>query len=335
MTGALDPRNSRILLTGGAGFIGSATLWELNRRGADRVVVCDVLGASEKWRNLAPLRFETYLEAADLFSKLRSGALGKFDAVIHLGAESSTTERDVAYLLRNNTEFTRDLARWSLDTKARFIYASSAATYGDGSEGMSDEESDLSRFRPLNAYGYSKHLFDMQARREGWLDSIAGLKYFNVFGPNEDHKGDMRSVVHKAHRQVRETGAVRLFKSGHPDYRDGEQKRDFLYVKDAVAMTLHLAFTPSANGLFNLGSGAARTWIDLVTPVFHAMKREPRIEFVALPAEIAAKYQYFTQADIGRLRRSGYSQPLTPLADAVTDYVRNYLETDQRLSPSG
>jgi ADP-L-glycero-D-manno-heptose 6-epimerase len=331
---ATDPRSSRVLLTGGAGFIGSAVLWELNRRGADRVVVCDVLGRGEKWRNLAPLRFEDYLEAEHLLPRLASGALGKFDRVIHLGAESSTTEKDVAYLIRNNYEFTKDLAAWSLANGARFIYASSAATYGDSSAGMSDDEADLSRFHPLNAYGYSKQLFDVHARRNGWLEKIAGLKYFNVFGPNEDHKGDMRSVVHKSFQQIRDGGSVRLFKSYRPDYKDGEQKRDFLYVKDAVAMTLHLAFTEDANGLFNLGSGEARTWIDLVTPVFEAMGREPKIEFADMPVEIRDKYQYFTQADIGRLRRSGYAAPLTPLADAVRDYVKNYLSADRHLSPA-
>ena len=254
--------------------------------------------------------------------------------MIHLGAESSTTEKDVAYLIRNNYEFTKDLAAWSLGNGARFVYASSAATYGDGSAGMSDDEPDLSRLQPLNAYGYSKHLFDVHARREGWLDQIAGLKYFNVFGPNEDHKGDMRSVVHKSFHQILETGSVRLFKSYRLDYRDGEQKRDFLYVKDAVAMTLHLALNPSLNGLYNLGSGEARTWLDLVTPVFEAMGREPDVSFVDMPLEIRDKYQYFTQADISKLRRAGYSAPLTSLRDAIFDYVRNYLLKDRRLFPS-
>jgi ADP-L-glycero-D-manno-heptose 6-epimerase len=334
VSGVLDPRNARVLLTGGAGFIGSAVLWELNRRGCERVVVCDVLGTSEKWKNLAPLRHENYVEASELFERLRSGALGSFDLVIHLGAESSTTEKDVAYLIRNNYEFTKDLAAWSLEKGARFIYASSAATYGDGSAGMSDDEPDLSRLQPLNPYGYSKHLFDVHAKREGWLDGIAGLKYFNVFGPNEDHKGDMRSVVHKSFQQIRDTGSVRLFKSHRPDFKDGEQKRDFLYVKDAVAMTLHLALNRTLNGLFNLGSGEARTWLDLVTPVFEAMDREPSVAFVDMPVEIRDKYQYFTQADIGKIRRAGFDAPLTPLRDAIFDYVRNYLSKDRRLFPA-
>src|SRR6266436_2817481 len=216
----------RILVTGGAGFIGSALVWELNRRGAEDIVVCDLLGTSEKWRNLPPLRFADYLEADDLRPRLLSGALGKFDLLLHLGACSATTERDAAYLIRNNFEFTKDLAAWSLHHGARFVYASSAATYGDGAAGMNDTESCLDRFRPLNMYGYSKHLFDLHAQRQGWLLRIVGLKYFNVFGPNEDHKGEMRSVVHKSYAQVLETGTISLFKSYRPDFADGEQKRD-------------------------------------------------------------------------------------------------------------
>ncbi len=215
---------ARVLVTGGAGFIGSA-----------------LVGADEKWRNLAPLRFADYVEAATLLARLESGALGKFDLVLHMGACSSTTEKDASYLIRNNYEFTRDLAAWSLANKSRFVYASSAATYGDGSAGMEDDDSKLDTLRPLNMYGYSKHLFDLHAKRAGFLKKIAGLKYFNVFGPNEDHKGDMRSLVHKSFAQVKNEGVIRLFKSYRKDFAHGEQKRDFLYVKDAVAMTLHLA----------------------------------------------------------------------------------------------
>jgi ADP-L-glycero-D-manno-heptose 6-epimerase len=317
--------DSRILVTGGAGFIGSAIVWELNRRGCERIVVSDLLGTSEKWRNLTPLRFEDYLEADDLRPRLESGALGKFDYVFHLGACSATTERDATYLIRNNYEFTKDLAVWSLAAGARFVYASSAATYGDGSAGMSDTEPRLDRFRPLNMYGYSKHLFDLYAARQGWLDRIVGLKYFNVFGPNEGHKEDMRSLVHKSYSQALETGVIRLFKSYKPEYRAGEQQRDFLYVKDAVAMTLHLAARPSAHGLFNIGSGEAHTWIELATAVFRALDREPKIEFIEMPEVLRGKYQYFTQADIGKLRAAGYADAVTPLVDAVADYIRGYV----------
>jgi ADP-L-glycero-D-manno-heptose 6-epimerase len=326
-----DLSHSRILVTGGAGFIGSALIWELNRRGAENIIVTDLLEESEKWRNLVPLRFNDYLEADDLRPRLQAGAFGKFDYVFHLGACSATTERDAAYLIRNNYEYTKDLARWAIEHQVRFVYASSAATYGDGSAGMSDEEPTLADLRPLNMYGYSKQLFDLYAWGQGWLEKITGLKYFNVFGPNEDHKGDMRSVVHKAFAQVRDTGTVRLFKSYRPDYADGEQKRDFLYVKDAVAMTVHLALTSTATGLFNIGSGEARTWKELAEALFIALGRPPRIEFIEMPPELREKYQYFTQADISRLRATGYSAPITPLRDAVRDYAQNYLVPDRRL----
>jgi len=334
-----DFSDARVLVTGGAGFIGSALVWALNRRGCDRIVVCDRLGTDEKWRNLTPLRFADYVEADDLLPRLQNGALGKFDLVLHMGACSSTTETDAGFLIRNNYEFTRDLVVWALGQKTRgrktrFVYASSAATYGDGSAGMDDDDSKLDKLRPLNMYGYSKHLFDLHAKRAGFLNQIAGLKYFNVFGPNEDHKGDMRSLVHKSFGQVQAEGVIRLFKSHRPDYRDGEQKRDFLYVKDAVTMTLHLATTPKANGLFNIGGGKARTWLDLARAVFAALKRKPKIEFIEMPEAIRDKYQYFTEANLARLRAAGYTAPVTLLEDAVSDYVRNYLVPDQRLDPA-
>jgi len=329
-----DFSDVRALVTGGAGFIGSALVWALNRRGCERIIVCDRLGADEKWRNLTPLRFADYVEADDLLPRLQNGALGKFNLVLHLGACSSTTERDAGFLVRNNYEFTRDLAAWSLANRTRFVYASSAATYGDGVAGMEDDDAKLDTLRPLNMYGYSKHLFDLHAKRAGFLGRIVGLKYFNVFGPNEDHKGDMRSVVHKSFGQVRETGVIRLFKSHRPDYRDGGQKRDFLYVKDAVAMTLHLAADEKAGGLFNIGSGAARTWLDLGHAVFAALKREPKIEFIEMPEGIRDKYQYFTEANLARLRAAGYTAPVTPLEGAVSDYIGNYLVPDRPLDPA-
>jgi ADP-L-glycero-D-manno-heptose 6-epimerase len=321
-------------VTGGAGFIGSALVWALNSRGLDDIVVCDVLHSDEKWRNLVPLRYADYVEGRDLRARIARSetALGKFSAVFHMGACSSTTERDASYLVDNNTAFTRELAAWSLGMGARFVYASSAATYGDGSHGMSDTDAAIERLRPLNMYGYSKHLFDLYARRLGWLDRIVGLKYFNVFGPNEAHKGDMRSVVSKAHLQIQESGAIGLFKSYDPRYKDGCQMRDFLYVKDAAEMTLHFAEKGSAaGGLFNLGSGEANTWITLAEAIFAALGREPKINFIEMPETLRAKYQYFTKADIAKLRGAGYDRPVTPLKDAVADYVRNYLVTDKRL----
>ena len=329
-----DFSDSRVLVTGGAGFIGSALVWALNQRGCDNIVVCDILGKDEKWRNLTPLRYADYVEAADLQTRLQSGALGKFDLVLHMGACSATTEKDATYLAKNNYEFTKDLAHWSLANKVRFVYASSAATYGDGAQGMEDNEAQLDTLRPLNMYGYSKHLFDLHAKRAGFLNKVCGLKFFNVFGPNEDHKGDMRSLVHKSFAQVQEKAVISLFKSYLPDYKHGEQKRDFLYVKDCVAMTLHLAATPRANGLFNIGSGQARTWIDLSNAVFTALKKKPVIKFIEMPTTIRDKYQYFTQANLLRLRGAGYDAPVTSLENAVHDYVRKYLVTDKRLDPS-
>ncbi len=330
--------DGRILVTGGAGFIGSALIWALNRRGRADIVVADFPGDPLKRRNLAPLRFDAFVDAGELRRRLaaKPDAFGRFSAAFHLGACSATTEMDVAYLADNNTAYTAEMAAWALSQGTRFIYASSAATYGDGAAGMDDRDESLGRLRPLNPYGDSKDRFDLHAQRAGWLARIVGLKYFNVFGPNEDHNGDMRSVVAKAYRQIREGGAVRLFRSERPDYRDGEQQRDFLYVKDAVEMTLHFADAGSgAAGLFNLGSGEASTWLALARAIFAALGREPRIEFIPLPAALRDKYQYHTRADIGKLRASGFGRPLTGLPEAVADYVQNYLVPDRRLGEDG
>ena len=333
----MNALDGRVLVTGGAGFIGSALVWALNQRGHRDIVIADFRGAGEKDRNLAALKFADYIEADVLRTRLGSGpvgsnSLGRFSCVFHLGACSSTTETNAAYLRDNNFAYTRDLAAWALAANSRFIYASSAATYGDGARGMDDRNEDLARLHPLNPYGDSKQQFDLHAQREGWLARIAGLKYFNVFGPNEDHKGEMRSLVHKAYQQILATGRVRLFKSGRPDFKDGEQMRDFLYVKDAVEMTLHFAETAvSAGGLYNLGSGRAHTWLALVRAIFAALDRDPQIEFIPMPAALRDQYQYFTEADIGKLRATGYGRPPTPLPDAVRDYVRNYLVPGKRL----
>jgi ADP-L-glycero-D-manno-heptose 6-epimerase len=316
----------RVLVTGGAGFIGSALVWELNRRGCTGIVIADSAPEAGRRRYLRHLIFADYIEPEQALSWLKAGRLGKFHCAFHLGACSSTTETDREYLYRNNYEFSRDLAAWALASDTRFLYASSAATYGDGSAGMDDASlENLERLKPLNLYGESKHLMDLHAWREGWLERIVALKYFNVFGPNEEHKGDMRSVVNKSFAQAVQTGVIRLFKSYRPEYKDGEQRRDFLYVKDAVRMTLHLAENRRAAGIFNIGSGQAHAWNDLAGALFSALGREPRIEYIEMPAELRDKYQYFTEARIEKLRSTGYTQPITPLAEAVRDYVRNYL----------
>ena len=328
----VDIGKGRVLVTGGAGFIGSALVWALNQRGIEDIVVSDFLGESEKWRNLVPLRYADYLEADDLLALVEedAGRLRGITTVLHMGACSATTERDAAYLVRNNFEYTKALATWSLSRGIRFVYASSAATYGDGVQGMSDE-ADLETLRPLNMYGYSKQMFDQWARRQGVLYRIVGLKYFNVFGPNEDHKGDMKSLVHKAYHQVLETGAIRLFKSYRPEYAHGEQKRDFVYVKDAVAMSLHLAETDRAGGLYNIGTGRAGTWNELARSVFAALEKPERIEYIEMPDALRGKYQYYTQAEVKRLAAAGWAKPAMSLRDSVVDYVRGYLVPDARL----
>jgi ADP-L-glycero-D-manno-heptose 6-epimerase len=320
--------NGRILVTGGAGLIGSALIWELNRQGATNIVVADLLGKDEKWKNLTPLKFADYVEGSDLLERLE--LFKDVSAIYHMGACSSTTETDAAYLIRNNFEFTKTLAQFALSANRRFVYASSAATYGAVAESL-PETTPLAALRPLNMYGYSKHLFDCYAEHAGFLHRITGLKYFNVFGPNENHKGDMRSVVYKAFHQIQQTGAVSLFKSYKPEYPDGGQMRDFFYVKDAVAATIFLAENVTGGGLFNLGSGEPHTWLDLVRPIFTALGREPNIKFVDMPEAMRSKYQYFTSANIGKLRAAGFDRKITPLADSVTDYVKNYLLTGLHL----
>ncbi|MFT3782254.1 MAG: ADP-glyceromanno-heptose 6-epimerase [Nibricoccus sp.] len=326
--------HGRILVTGGAGFIGSALVWALNRRGLTNIVISDLLGQDEKWKNLVPLKYADYIEAGpfrEVVAK-QPNAFGKFSAVFHLGACSATTEKNASYLVDNNFAYTKELAAWALSQQARFIYASSAATYGDGAQGMDDKNANLAALRPLNMYGYSKHLFDLYAQREGFLNSIVGVKYFNVYGPNEDHKGDMRSLVNKAYQQIIETGKVRLFKSYKPEYKDGEQMRDFLYVKDAIEMTIHFAETATdAGGLYNLGSGEANTWLTLSRAIFAALGREPNIDFIEMPEILRGKYQYYTKADISKLRDTGYSRAITPLAEAVRDYVQGYMVAGKKL----
>ncbi|MBA4378386.1 MAG: ADP-glyceromanno-heptose 6-epimerase [Gemmatimonas sp.] len=316
----------RIIVTGGAGFIGANVVRGLNARGIDDIVVVDRLRDGAKWRNLLGLRVEDVVDKDDFRLDVREGALAAdIDAVIHLGACSSTTESDADYLLDNNYRYTRELCEWCLEEGIRFVYASSAATYGDGALGYSDEDSATPGLAPLNMYGLSKHLFDLWALRRGHLDRIAGLKFFNVYGPHEDHKGDMRSVVHKAHGQILADGRVRLFKSYRPEFPDGGQVRDFLDVRDAVDVVLWLLDRPAVNGLFNCGTGEARSWNDLAAAVFAALGREPRLDYIEMPEQLRGKYQYHTQADLAKLRRAGYDRPFTRLEDGIRDYVRGHL----------
>jgi len=327
-----------IIVTGGAGFIGSALIAALNKRQITDILVVDHLGTDEKWKNLRNLSFADYVEKDDFLEMVIENKLsGHIEAVFHLGACSSTTETNASYLIKNNYEYSKLLAQWVQHRQGgniRFIYASSAATYGDGSAGFSDDEERIENLKPLNMYGYSKQLFDLWARRTGLLKKIVGLKYFNVFGPNEYHKADMRSFVLKAFEQInapvlscesKNGGKVRLFKSYNSEYADGEQVRDFVYVKDAVDMTLFFLDNPKIAGLYNIGAGSARSWNDLVKAVFAAMGKKPNIEYIEMPESIRNQYQYYTCADITKLHKAGYKKQITPLEDAIKDYVRNYL----------
>jgi len=314
-----------VVVTGGAGFIGRNVVAALNARGVDDIIVVDRLDTSEKWRNLIGLRFEDYLDKADFLEQIRRGSRKPVDSVIHMGACSTTTEPDSGYLAENNYRYTRTLCRWCVEHDVRFITASSAATYGDGGRGYSDDDAVTPTLEPLNMYGFSKQMFDLWALRRGLYRKIVGLKFFNVYGPYEDHKGEMRSVVHKAFHQVLEQGHVGLFKSHRPDYEDGRQLRDFVWVGDAVNVVLHFFDQRGRSGLFNCGTGQARSWLDLAHAVFRAMGRRPDVRFIDMPAELRGRYQYFTQADVTKLRAAGYGAPFRSLEDGVREYVRGYL----------
>jgi ADP-L-glycero-D-manno-heptose 6-epimerase len=318
----------KIIVTGGAGFIGSALVWRLNELGYDDILIVDRLNDSDSWRNLVALRFADYLNKWEFIE-----GLDKFkgtQTILHMGACSSTTETNAKYMMHNNYQFTRDVANWAVANDVRFIYASSAATYGDGSSGMNDGTDELNKLRPLNVYGYSKHLFDQYASRNGMFDRIVGLKYFNVFGPNENHKGDMRSLVNKAFDEITKTGMLGLFRSHNPDYKDGEFGRDFVYVKDAVDMTLHFMHNEIA-GLFNVGSGRMSTWNSLANAAFAALNKPPNIQYIDMPEQLRGRYQYHTQADLTRIREAGYAAETSSLENAVNDYVTNYLVPDKLL----
>ena len=321
-----------IVITGAAGLIGCAVARELNRRGLDDLLLVDHCGETDKWMNMRSLRFRRYLEKDD-FLEFMEGRRNFADlrpeqirAVIHLGACSATTEKDATYLMKNNYEYSVRIADFCARADARLVYASSAATYGEGENGYEDDESQMEKLRPLNPYGYSKQMFDLWLKRNDFAPGAAGIKYFNIFGPNEYHKGDMMSVVLKAFRQIRDEGMIRLFKSYRPEYRDGEQKRDFLYVEDAARMTVYLTLdNREARGVFNAGCGEPNTWLTLTGAIFEAMGKKPNIEFIDMPEYIRERYQYYTCAPMDKLRGIGYTAPPTPLQDAVHDYVKNYL----------
>lgn len=331
-----------IIVTGAAGFIGSALVWALNREGRSDLILVDDIdhtpafapasrrgsgGRSEKEHNLAPLKYEKIIGIKEFRQQLLAGSFNQagVEAIIHLGACSDTTEDDWNYLLDNNVEYSKDVIRWCVDTNVRCLYASSAATYGDGEQGFRDDHDLFTTLKPLNLYGQSKLDVDTWARDGGYLDQVVGLRYFNVYGPNEWHKEHMRSVIAKKFPEVHEQGYIELFKSEHPDYADGEQERDFLYVKDAVAMTLFFLQHPALHGVYNVGTGKARTWNEVAAALFSALKQKPDIRYIDLPANLKGQYQYHTQADMTKLKGAGWVEAGMTLEAAIADYVQGYL----------
>ena len=322
-----------IIVTGAAGFIGSATIWGLNRRGQGDILAVDQLETSDKWKNMRGLSFVDYLEKQDFRQMINSDKFAdSATAIIHMGACSSTMETDASYLIDNNYRYTQDLAEFAIRNNIRFIYASSAATYGDGSQGYADDHKGITKLAPMNMYGFSKQLFDQWALTHHYLKSIVGLKFSNVFGPNEYHKEEMRSVPNKAYKQIKESGVVKLFKSYKDEYGDGQQQRDFIYVKDVVEMILFFLDHPECNGIFNAGAAKARSWNELVRACFAALDVPCQIDYIDMPDEIRNKYQYFTELNMAKLERSGFSQSGYSLEDGIRDYYQNYLEEDAHLS---
>ena len=320
-----------IVVTGGAGFIGSAIAQKLNMRGRMDLLIVDDINHPEKEKNITSIKYQELRGINSFLGEIIERDINSIEAIIHMGACSSTTETDEKFLIKNNYHYTRHLATYALEKNIRFIYASSAATYGNGEMGYSDDESKLNKLKPLNFYGESKHKFDIWAESQGILDRVVGLKYFNIFGPNEYHKENMQSMVRKGFIQAREKNKICLFKSYKKEYKDGEQERDFLYINDAVNMTLFFLDNPNIGGIFNIGAGQSRNWNDLAINIFKAMGREPQIEYISMPETILHQYQYHTCADIQKVREAGYTRSIMSLEDGITDYVKNYLVSNKRL----
>ncbi|MDE2223350.1 MAG: ADP-glyceromanno-heptose 6-epimerase [Candidatus Omnitrophica bacterium] len=320
-----------IVVTGAAGFIGSCLVAGLNERGRYDLILVDHLegDADPKRKNLSNKRYQRYYDKAEFLKLIRRDQFDfDVECALHMGACSSTTLQDAGYFEKNNFEYSCLVAQWAMKNEMRLIYASSAATYGNGELGYSDDEAMIPKLKPLNLYGQSKQKFDEWVLSNNFQNRVAGLKFFNVFGPNEYHKDDMRSVVSKAYDRVVAEGKIALFKSYKPDYKDGEQKRDFIYVKDVVEAVLFFMDRPSTNGIFNLGTGQAQTWNELAGALFAAVGKKPCIEYIEMPEILRGRYQYFTQAEMSKLRQAGYIKPFTPLREAVKDYCR-YLSTKQ------
>jgi ADP-L-glycero-D-manno-heptose 6-epimerase len=326
-----------ILVTGAAGFIGSVIVQHLNSLGETDLLLCDYFESGEKWKNLRWLKYDSFVTPENLFDHPIWKKPGGLKAIYHMGACSDTTQLDMDYLYRNNTEFSNKLLALAAAKNIPIVYASSAATYGAGEQGYSDDHAGIPKLKPLNKYGYSKQLTDEWILKQKKKPKVwFGVKFFNVFGPQEYHKGKMSSVVFQSYHQIKDVGEVKLFKSHRPDYKDGEQLRDFVYVKDVVRAMVELIAAgkkkPSLSGIYNLGTGEARSFHDLVKATFKAMNIEPRIQFIDMPSELRHQYQYYTQADMGKLKKALPKFKFMRLEDAVDDYVRNHLALDQYLS---
>ena len=317
----------RIIVTGGAGFIGANLVAGLNNQGYTDITIVDALRSGSKWKNLVGLQFNDFIHKDDFLTTLATKSyLKDVKAVFHLGACSSTTETNADYLMQNNVQFSIELAKASLKAKSRFVYASSAATYGLGELGYDDTIQTLETLRPLNMYGYSKHLFDLWAKKNKHLSTMCGLKFFNVYGPMEGHKDAQRSMIMKAYEQIRDAGRIKLFKSTSDRFLHGAQMRDFVYVKDCVSVMLWLLSHPKVNGIFNLGTGKARTWNDLATSVFTAVKKPVVIDYIDMPTNLIGQYQDFTEASMKKLSQVGYKKAFYSLEDGVSEYVE-YLKS--------
>lgn len=314
-----------IIVTGGAGFIGSCVVRTLNDAGINDIIIVDNIASTDKWLNMRNKKYIKYVHKSKFLEELPS--YKNVEAIIHMGAQSSTTEKDFDYLWNNNFEYTKTLWNYCTEKQISFIYASSAATYGNGELGF-DDRMDIDQLRPLNGYGYSKQLFDQWVKHQA-VDcpkQHVGLKFFNVYGPNEYFKGSMASMVFHGYKQIKECGKIKLFKSCNPDYKDGEQLRDFVYVKDICSVIFWLLQNKSVSGLFNVGTGKAQSFEELATATFCALNLEPNIEYIDMPEHLKEKYQYYTQANMVKLRLAGYDKEFSNLEEGVGDYVREYLD---------
>ena len=311
----------KVVLTGGAGFIGSCVLYKLNRMGIDNVLVVDRMDDTEKWRNLVLKKYADYMDADDFLQAAEIDAFEAVDMVIHMGANSSTTGYDSYEYMSNNYDYTKRLATYCLSKNIPFLYASSAATYGDGELGFSDNDTRTPTYSPLNMYGYSKHMFDLWVLRNKVQDKVIGFKFFNVYGPNEYHKGAMQSLLCKKFDEIVAKKKLSLFKSYNVDYADGEQKRDFIYVKDAVDVVGYFIEHPDKGGIYNLGTGKAHSWNDLSRAIFKALDIPLKVDYIEMPDVLKDNYQYLTQAEDSKLRAAGYTKAFTSIEKAVADYV--------------